>query len=472
MRHSYSTNWTNEFEDIDFGDQRLNNRMIGMAAAFSDSFSKPLSQIMKDWASQKAAYRFFSNDLVDENEIIRVHREATMRRAAGQKRLIAVQDTTAFNFHKYRHLISGLGIIGQRQLEASKTYGLQMHASLLLTEAGETLGLADWSLWAPGRAIQEESSVMKWFNHLNNIAEISSELQTNIVMVADREADITGLLIQARKCGIDVVLRGKKTRRICLPEGGSLLYYLQRQPSQGEYDITFEKRYETIGHENKEKRTVHKAQTVKLNLRYAHVQLDPSKLKHGIDKAEEQDFNCYAVLVESAEPSDTENTIQWLLLTTLKVESESEAREVIEIYRKRWQIEEYFKTLKSGCHADDIRLQTARKLSRYICMKSVIATEVYQLKEASRERPNDPCDEILTADQWKVLILLIQQLDGKRLRLPKRPPTLDQAAKWIGRLGGHLGRTRDGPPGVTTLWRGYQELLLKTEGYKLALSQL
>lgn len=471
MRHSYSINRTSEFEDIDFGDQRLNNRMIGLAAAFSDSFSKPLSQITKDWASQKAAYRFFANDLVDEKEIIRVHREATMRRAAGQKRLIAVQDSTFFNFHKYRNSISGLGIIGQR-LEASKTYGLQMHASLLLTEAGETLGLADWSLWAPGRAIQEEASVMKWFHHLNNIAEISTELKTNIVMVADREADITGLLIQARKSGVDVVLRSKKTRRICLPEGGSLLYYLQRQAFQGEYEVTFEKRYETLGTENKEKRTVHKKQTVKLNLRYARVQLDPSKKKHGIDKADDQDFNCYAVLVESADHSNTENAIQWLLLTTLKVESETDAREAIEIYRKRWQIEEYFKTLKSGCHADDIRLTTARKLSRYICMKSVIATEVYQLKEASRKRPNDPCTEILTSDQWKVLILLIQQLDGKPLRIPKRPPTLDQAARWIGRLGGHLGRTRDGPPGVTTLWRGYQELLEKAEGYKLALLKL
>jgi hypothetical protein len=105
-------------------------------------------------------------------------------------------------------------------------------------------------------------------------------------------------------------------------------------------------------------------------------------------------------------------------------------------------------------------------------MKSVIATEVYQLKEASRQRPNNPCIEILSEDQWKVLILLIQQLDGKKLKIPKCPPTLEQAARWISRLGGHLGRTRNGPPGVTTLWRGYQELLHKTEGYKLALQKL
>ncbi|OPZ50330.1 MAG: hypothetical protein BWY92_00918 [Firmicutes bacterium ADurb.BinA052] len=42
--------------------------------------------------------------------------------------------------------------------------------------------------------------------------------------------------------------------------------------------------------------------------------------------------------------------------------------------------------------------------------------------------------------------------------LPETPPTLEEAVRLIGKLGGHLGRKHDGMPGVKTLWRGMQRL--------------
>ncbi|MCK9377205.1 MAG: IS4 family transposase, partial [Syntrophobacterales bacterium] len=41
---------------------------------------------------------------------------------------------------------------------------------------------------------------------------------------------------------------------------------------------------------------------------------------------------------------------------------------------------------------------------------------------------------------------------------PGKPPTLQEATKMIGQLGGFLGRTRDGFPGPATLWQGMQRL--------------
>jgi hypothetical protein len=469
MHHDFrGRDWVNEFSDVDFGDQRLTKRLVGLSLALSQNFSTSLSQVNKDWASQKASYRFFENQRVEEEEIIHAHREATLQRAQNHKRLIAIQDSTTFNFHKYKHLITDLGLIGQGR---NAIYGLQMHATLLVSGQGEALGLLDWDLWAPsvksGSKLRNNRPVCRWFDHLENIGEAGEELKKEIIMVADREADITGLLVGAKRRGVHVVLRAKNNRRISSPCPDKLLYYLQRQPEQFRYHINVEKRHELLGNTTKKKRTIHQRREVELKVHYATVELNPAHKKHGIGNATDEELTCSAVLVEEVHPSNKENSIQWVLISTLPVQNNDEARDIIEIYRKRWQIEEYFKTLKSGCQAEAVRLSSARKLSRYICLKSIIATEVYQLKEASRKRPQDSCDEILTSSQWKMLVLIIQQLDGKRLKVPKHPPSMQQAANWIGRIGGHLGRKRDGPPGVTTLWRGYQELLHKAEGFQL-----
>ena len=45
-------------------------------------------------------------------------------------------------------------------------------------------------------------------------------------------------------------------------------------------------------------------------------------------------------------------------------------------------------------------------------------------------------------------------------------PTIGQAVLWIGRLGRHLNRKRDGMPGVRTLWRGLHDLTLMVAGFQ------
>ena len=77
-----------------------------------------------------------------------------------------------------------------------------------------------------------------------------------------------------------------------------------------------------------------------------------------------------------------------------------------------------------------------------------------QLTYQSRATPEASCEVILTQDEWQALYLTI----NKTASLPSTTPTLAQAAKWIGRLGGHLGRKSDGPPGLKTIWLGYMRL--------------
>jgi len=86
---------------------------------------------------------------------------------------------------------------------------------------------------------------------------------------------------------------------------------------------------------------------------------------------------------------------------------------------------------------------------------------IMQLTYQSRATPEVSCETVLTTDEWEALYLMMHK-DGGR---PATPPTLEQVTKWIGRLGGHLGRKSDGPPGLKTIWRGYIRLRDFTELY-------
>ena len=96
---------------------------------------------------------------------------------------------------------------------------------------------------------------------------------------------------------------------------------------------------------------------------------------------------------------------------------------------------------------------------------SAVAAQLLALRDLARMEPNAPCTTMLSDDAWKALWLHIHQ---KKLTAKVPVPTIRQAVLWIGRLGGHLNRKRDGMPGVRTLWRGYRDLSFLVLGYRLA----
>ena len=42
---------------------------------------------------------------------------------------------------------------------------------------------------------------------------------------------------------------------------------------------------------------------------------------------------------------------------------------------------------------------------------------------------------------------------------PSKPPTIGEVLVWIAKLGGYIGRNSDPPPGMISLWRGWQRLM-------------
>ena len=146
--------------------------------------------------------------------------------------------------------------------------------------------------------------------------------------------------------------------------------------------------------------------------------------------------------------------LRWELCTDEQVATLTDAQRIIHYYQQRWLIEEFHKSLKTGCRIESRQYQTRTRLKAVAGLLSVVAVRLVPLKHAARECPAEPA-EVRVPREW---------LD--RLRSLRRRPitTIRDFIRELAGLGGHLGRKSDGEPGWITLWRGLDKLVLALRG--------
>jgi hypothetical protein len=127
---------------------------------------------------------------------------------------------------------------------------------------------------------------------------------------------------------------------------------------------------------------------------------------------------------------------------------------VIEYYCVRWQIEIYFRVLKSGCKAEDRQLETADRYKPCLALYMIVAWRVMYMMMLGRKCPEMPCDSVLSEDEWKAVYRIVKGEEP-----PRETPNLQKMVYMIASLGGHLGRKSDGPPGPKTMWIGMQRMM-------------
>src|SRR5262249_32975522 len=148
-------------------------------------------------------------------------------------------------------------------------------------------------------------------------------------------------------------------------------------------------------------------------------------------------------LSEQSEWVINNEPIEWMLLTTCKVSTLEDAKQRVEWYTKRWGIEVFHRTLKSGCRIKDRQLETADRLESCLGLDMVVAWRIFHLAMLGRETPDVQCTAFFKDEEWKALWCYV----NKTPTPPHQPPTLNRAMRMLGQVGGHLGRKSDGPPG-------------------------
>jgi IS4 transposase len=68
------------------------------------------------------------------------------------------------------------------------------------------------------------------------------------------------------------------------------------------------------------------------------------------------------VLVSEVNPPVDDVPVEWLLPTTLPIDTVEQVQTIIQYYTVRWMIEILFRTLKSGCRIEKRRFETKKRM--------------------------------------------------------------------------------------------------------------
>jgi hypothetical protein len=182
-----------------------------------------------------------------------------------------------------------------------------------------------------------------------------------------------------------------------------------------------------------------------------------------LTRKDQEPMRMWVVRVWEVDAPEGIEPIEWILLTSLPVNTLEEALQISKWYSWRWLIEEYHKCLKTGCAGEKRQLEESDRLEAVLGILAVVAVRLLALKQQVQQRPQTPAVQ-------HVEKLTVQVLMAKRkLRGRLEDLSLHQFWREVAKLGGFLGRRRDGEPGWQTLWRGWSELQLLVEGEKLGL---
>jgi hypothetical protein len=450
-------NWVEkEFGRVRFYDNRLKTRLYKIAEDFYENPQANIPEACGNKAGSIGAYRFFQNKKVSMEVLLEAHLESTIDRIRNQKIILAPQDTTVLDYNT-RPMTEGLGPTGHI---GGKSIGLILHDTLAFTEQGVPLGILDAQCWARNPDEQgkrykrkelpiEQKESMKWLRSFQKVSALQKLCPDTIfISIGDRESDIYELFQEADKDEFQPKLLVRSTRkRNRKVEEEYLWEYMQKQDASGNIEIHIPRKGNR------------KARNVPMEICYAEVELSPpNRLKKSAP------VRVWVVYLHECEDEESEDTpIEWMLITTVEVKDFDKAKMIVDWYLKRWGIEIYHRTLKSGCRIEDRQLETADRLEAALGIDMVIAWRIYHMTMLGREVPDSPCTLFFKEEEWKALHCYTY----KTTKTPKEPPSLSKAIKMLGKMGGHLGRKSDGMPGTETLWRGLQRLDTATEMYMI-----
>ena len=158
--------------------------------------------------------------------------------------------------------------------------------------------------------------------------------------------------------------------------------------------------------------------------------------------------------------------IEWMLVTSDAVQTVEDATAVVDHYRARWLIEDYFKALKTGCAFEKRQLTTFDGLVRALALFVPMAWHLLVLRHLGRADSPRPVTRYLERER---LLLLRKLLTRRRYRLPPRP-TVREAMLGMAALGGHIAN--NGPPQWIVLGRGLTRVLDAEVGWQLARQEM
>lgn len=458
-----SVSLRDEVRGAALGDQRLTRRLGKVIESLGAKPNMSVPAATHGRAEMEAAYRFFDNDKVSPERILKPHIEATLERVAQTDVALLVQDTTDLDLTRPKQQVRGAG-----PLEYHTRFGAFFHPLVAFNEHGLPLGIVWHKSWTrskikemttneKGRWIREtpieEKETYRWIEGLRAARKVADACpQTTCVCIADSDADVYELFCEPRATSrgeVHLLVRACK-KRITVDTEMTWLDAVRTTKCLYQCCVNVSARIAKLSTEKRKRHETREARLAELEVRAATV-----TVRHPYRPGRHRnlsDITLNVVLAEECNPPNGATPIQWLLATTLPIEEVQQVRQIVAYYAIRWQIEIYFRTLKGGCRIEERQLETVERMLNCLAVYAIIAWKVMYLSRLGSECPELSCELIFEPSEWKSVWMTIRHENP-----PSTPPPLNEIIRMVASLGGYVIRNST-RPGTQTLWFGLQRV--------------
>jgi hypothetical protein len=470
------TSWAREeMATADLGDKRLNRRLMSILSALGEHPTASIPAACGGFNEMTAAYRFFDNDKVAFEPVLEPHQQRTRERIAAQETVLLVQDTTELDLTRPNQTMEGTG-----PLDAPSRRGALLHPLIAFTPDGTPLGTAWATMWTRAESgdetrgekqkrrrytpIQEKES-QRWLDGLRQVRAIAQELPSvHCVCIADSEADIYELFNEPRGAHpVHWIVRAGQDRAVH-PEADQDPNVCDMRSAVEASPLLFRKTITVRGRDAKfslakGRRQPRKGRTAEVSVRATTIMLRPPWRPNG-SKLPSVTVNVVQVREENPPADDV--PVEWLLVTTLPIDTEEQIRQIIQYYTVRFLIEVFFRVLKSGCRVEKRRFEHIERMMPCASTYLIVAWRTLMVCRLGRGNPELSCEVIFDPAEWQSVWTVVE-----RRPLPRKPPPLAHIVRLVAQLGGYVAKpNRTDPPGPQTVWLGLQRMYDLAMGWK------
>lgn len=469
-----------ETRTADLEDRRLNRRFSQLLSDLGERPTASIPAACGGYNETVAAYRFFDNDRVSFAAILPSHYDATRQRLAHQQgTVLFAQDTSELDCTRPQQQVQGAG-----PLDASQRRGAFLHTLQAFTPDGTPLGSVWSDFWArpladPRSAQQkkedrrtaalEDKESFRWLEGLRQARAVAQQLpHLRCVGMADSEGDIYELFAEPRGATpVHLLIRACHEDRVLLPptaapaatpaesaQAGEVSDHLRSQvlmaPLLFTKEISVRGRELKVSCDKRARRQPRQSRTAQVEVRAATVTLRPPWRADRHRPA----VTLNAVLVREINPPADDVAVEWLLLTTLPIETAEQVREIVQYYAVRFLIEVLFRVWKSGTRVESRRFETLERLLACAALYLIVAWRTLYVCRLGRSCPELDCEAVFEPCEWQAVWMVTHQEAP-----PTRPPSLQERVRLVAQLGGYVNRpNRNDPPGPQTVWLGLQRM--------------
>ena len=352
------------------------------------SFSRILGNSFRQTIS-----RILSDSRMSTEVMLSSHIQASVKGVKAPE-LLLLRIPATYSFGKHRQM-EGLTEL-QKGVKA-----LLQHNTFCMTDSGQALGLLDQYHWVRKGKNAFSVESQKWFRGLEAVNRHLGHLEKEVVLVQDREADIFDFFKAKRAPNVELLVRvfqGRKFRRQVNPETEKVAKMRQMAPDLpllGQHRVSIQRG--------------NKRQTLTLEIQAAPVDVLPRKaLSARLHKTQGLSL-VVATEIASIDANgkdcfQADKAAQWLLLTSLEAQALEQAITVVKLYAKRWGVERFHYTMKSGAlKVNTLQFDDIETTFNAFALYSIVAWRIMYLNFAVKTQPEQTPQRYFSEQELKIL---------------------------------------------------------------------